>query len=155
VVTLTAGGRAPVKPVAVPKASPVVRWHAALERLLPLAVEYGRIDELYQKRKAWCANNWAHDLIREREQAAHFTFVERNDVVRRMMDVAEGMSRIQGEMSGEQIDGLGALLGAALTPYASHRLALTAARLQSTDVFAIVATWLMDEDAEETCNSRS
>lgn len=133
----------------------VDQWDRLLTAMLREAVTYGELDEKYRARKAWLSTNQEHPQWIERNRQTNATWHQRNEAVRRMMDTAEAIGRYQASLPAVSRDGLSALLGHELTPYAAHRLALTAARLQSTDVFAIVATWLMDEDAEEACNSRS
>lgn len=127
----------------------VDQWDRLLTAMLTEAVTYGKWDEKVKARKAWLAENQDHPLWIERNRQAQQAWHKRNEAVRRMMDAAEVIGRYQASLPAVSRDGLSALLGHELTPMVPHRLALTAARLQSTDVFAIVATWLMDEDAEE------
>lgn len=140
-VTLTAGGRAQAV-----RTTTVDQWDRAMTTLLELAVAFGKLDALYRKRKAWCDANWGASNLIEREQATQLTFVERNAAAGRMMDQAERVSRLQRDLPDEKRDGLGVLLGGELTPYLANALAMAAARLQTTDLFAVMAAVLMEDD---------
>ena len=103
-VTLTAGG----KTYAAPKARGVTvhEWDALVTRMLEHAVAYGRLDALYQKRKAWCADNWQHDRIREREEETHVTLLERNETAAMAMDLADALTRLHAQLPPDLRNGL-------------------------------------------------
>lgn len=117
--------------------------------MLAEAVTYGKLDSKVKAQKAWLAKHQDHPAWIDRKRIEMRTWHARNEAVRRMMDAAEAIGRMQASLPAASRDGLGALLGHELTPYLPQRLALTAAAVGTTDVFAIVARWLRDEQAEE------
>lgn len=138
--TLTVGGRAYVPPPPPNPNDPHLlldRWHAALTRMLELAIGYGELDRLTKKRAAWCEANPWDDRFDERHNAMWATRRERNQRAGMLMDLAADMSRLQGQMPAGMINGLSALIGHPLWPYCGQRWAIAAAWMQTTDIFAI------------------
>lgn len=136
--TLTAGGR-PRSPQTHARTPAAIldRWHSILTGMLELAVKYGELDDLVLKRRRWLAANPFHDLHDERHTAMWHTTIERNVLAGTIMDRCADLSRLQGEMPPGMVDGLAALLGHPLWPFAGQRWAMAAARMQSTDLFDI------------------
>lgn len=137
----------PAPPV-VTTAQLVDRWHRALTAMLELAVEYGRLDALAEKRRQWCEQNQWHELHDERYAAMWLTTQERNEAGGRMMDKADELCRVQGKFPERTIEGLAALMGHPLWPAVGQRWAFTAARMQTRDIFDIAAVVMMDLVAE-------
>ena len=136
-VTLTAGGRS-AAPRQAPIGATVQAWDALVTRLLEAAVEYGRLDALLAKRRAWCADNWHAPRIGEREQETHFTLLARNTAAGRAMDLAEELSRLHRQLPPGVRDGLEALIGHELWEYVPQRWVMAAKASQSTDLYGIV-----------------
>lgn len=138
-VTLTAGGRAYAAPAkAAPRAVTVQEWDALVTRMLQFAVRYGELDASYQKRKAWCADNWDHPKIREREDETHATLLARNEVAATAMDLADAVSRLHAHLPADLRSGLEALVGHELWPTVPQAWLLAAKETRSSDVAQIV-----------------
>lgn len=147
---LTAGGRAAPPKRAAPEPRDLLdAWHAALTRMLELAVRYGELDALVIKRQAWLEANPWHERHDERHALMWQATRERNLIGGRMMDEADALDRIQYQLPERMIDGLAALIGHPLWPGVPGRWAMTAARIQSTDIFRIARTVLADLRAEQ------
>jgi hypothetical protein len=143
--TLTAGGKAaPPKPNPADPAVLLNNWHLALTRMLELAVRYGELDNLVAKRRVWLAEHPFHEKHAERHAAMWSTAMERNELGGRVMDLCAELSRLQGQMPAGMVDGIGALLGHPLFPYAGQKWAMAAARIRTTDIFD-VASWVSME----------
>jgi hypothetical protein len=142
-----------VKPSTIDPAILLDRWHALLTSMLTLAVRYGELDALVAKRRAWLADNPFHDLHAERHTLMWQLTITRNEVGGKVMDQCAELSRLQGQMPAGMVDGIGALVGHPLFPYAGQKWAMAAARTRSTDIFDL-ASWVSmeltdDSDAQE------
>lgn len=129
-----------------PAATTVDQWDRAMTALLETAVAYGRATERVRRQRAWLAEHPDDPRYVARRQTAHRTLVARNELGGRMMDQAERVNALQRGLPAASRDGLGALLGGELTPYLANALAMAAARLQTTDLFAVMAAVLMEDD---------
>jgi hypothetical protein len=165
VPTLTAGGKAaPARPKATPPDPTHLlnRWHLILTQMLEHAVKYGELDDLVQKRRAWLADNPFHEKHDERHAAMWQTAMERNEVGGHVMDLAAELSRIQRDMPADMVNGIEALMGHELFPYAGQKWAMAAARWPKhddappPDIFD-VASWVSMEltAADETPTERA
>lgn len=148
--TLTTRGKPYDKPAppVITTAQLIDRWNAALTAMLTLAVDYGRLDTLATKRRQWCDQNPWHELHDERHAAMWLTTQERNEAGGKMMDLADELAHIQSQLPQHTIDGLSALMGHPLYPQVGQRWALTAARMQTADIFDIAAVVMMELVAE-------
>lgn len=146
-VILTAGGKTFGAPKAAPRGATVQEWDALVTRMLTLAVEYGRLDALYEKRKAWCADNWHHEHIRKREDATHLTLLERNETAAKAMDCAEALTRMHQHLPPDLRNGLEALMGHELWPNVPQQWLMAAKETRSSDIAVIVFRATVAEDA--------
>jgi hypothetical protein len=137
--TLTAAGRPYATTTkAAPRAVTVQEWDALVTRMLQFAVQYGELDARYAKRNAWCADNWDHPKIREREDETHATLLARNEVAATAMDLADAVSRLHAHLSPDLRSGLEALVGHALWPTVPQAWLMAAKETRSSDVAQIV-----------------
>ena len=134
VVNITMGGRA-YEPPPVP--SPVAAFERAVSVMLTHAVAYGIKDDLVQRRRVWLANNPFHEKFGERQDAYWQTVNERAEVGGRMCDAAEVVGRCQSQFPADAVVGIEALTGHKLYPGIGPVWAQVAARLGTTDLFAI------------------
>jgi hypothetical protein len=155
-VTLTAGGRMAPPIAAKQPAAILERWEATLSAILEHARRYHDLDALVAKRRAWLTANPFHDLHDERHAAMWLTMQDRNTAGAKMMDAAEHLSRLQQQMPADTVDGLGALLGHPLLPYAGQLWAMAVRRMprqQPIDMFAVAAfvvmEWRAHSEAQE------
>lgn len=136
-VTLTAGGKSFGTPTKS-RGATVHDWDALVTRMLEHAVAYGRLDALYQKRKAWCDEHWDHDQIRQREDATYLTLLERNETAAKAMDLADALTRMHASLPPNLRNGLEALMGHELWPMVPQQWLMAAKETQSTDIAVIV-----------------
>lgn len=127
----------------------VDQWDRAVGLMLAAAVRYGELDERYQKQRAWLAANRTHPKWTERQRQERQTWHQRNQAATHMMNLAEGVSRVQAGLPFDSRAGLGVLLGHELAPYLPNALAMTAARLRTDDLFHVAFHLLADARAEE------
>lgn len=158
VPTLTAGGKAaPARPKAVPVDPTALlnKWHLILTQLLEHAVRYGELDDLVQKRRAWLTDNPFHEKHDERHALMWAATIERNEVGGLVMDLAAELSLLQRDMPPKMVNGIEALMGHVLFPYAGQKWAMAAARWPKhddappPDIFD-VASWVSMELTTES-----
>ena len=133
----------------------VDQWDRLVNAMLAAAVRYGELDERHRKRTAWLAENQGDPRWLERKRQTHEAWQQRNQAAVHMMNLAEGVGRCQACLPAGSRAGLGALLGLDLTPYLGNRLAMTAARLGSTDLFAVAFQVLADLRAEDEADGHA
>lgn len=127
----------------------VSQWERQLNQMLQAAMEYGRLDTKRKAQRDWLSRNAEHPLWMDRKRQERRTWQRWQDAARDVQDAAEALSRLQAGLPADSRSGLEALLGHELWPAVPNVWAMTAARMQTDDIFAVAARVMMDLRAED------